>query len=82
MLTKSKAALAAAIIIGSASLALAGDNSGEHSGGFVMPGSTHGVSPGLVPPQAEEAFGYAAAPKEHRRIETRRRPAKTNRARE
>lgn len=48
MLTKTKVALAAALIIGSASLgaasALANDNSGEYHGGFVIPGAS-GVNP-------------------------------------
>jgi hypothetical protein len=40
-----KIALAGALVVGAASAALAGDNSGEYSGGFVIPGSTDGVNP-------------------------------------
>ena len=67
MLTKTKVALAAALIIGSASLgtvsALAIDNSGEYSGGFVVPGSS-AVNPAYHPRwfgtqnKGGEAFGY------------------------
>ncbi|HEY6255425.1 MAG TPA: hypothetical protein VIY51_06480 [Xanthobacteraceae bacterium] len=39
MLTKTKAVLAAALILGTASAALASDNSGEYTGGFVVPGN-------------------------------------------
>ena len=62
------AALAAALIIGTASLgaasALASDNSGEYSGGFVVPGSST-VNPAYHPrwfPNARgsDAFGYVA----------------------
>jgi hypothetical protein len=69
MLTKTKVALAGALIIGSASLgtvsALASDNSGEYSGGFVVPGSS-AVNPAYHPrwvgaqSKAGEAFGYVA----------------------
>ena len=49
MFSKTKTVLTAALIIGSASLsavsAFAGDNSGEYSGGFVLPGSMDGVNP-------------------------------------
>lgn len=47
MLTKTKAALAAALILTSLGTvsALASDNSGEYSGGFVVQGSTDGVNP-------------------------------------
>ena len=48
MLTKTKAILAAALILGTASAALAGD-SGEDRGGFVMPGSMDGVNPAYHP---------------------------------
>jgi hypothetical protein len=70
MLTKTKAALAAALIVGAASAAQAGGNSGEYDGGFVMPGSTVGVNPvyhpGWFPGYAAEhrkggeSFGYSA----------------------
>jgi hypothetical protein len=52
MSTKTKAALAAALIIGTASFgaasALASDNSGEYSGGFVVPGNS-AVNPAYHP---------------------------------
>jgi hypothetical protein len=71
MLTKTTAALAAALIVGSASLALASDNnSGDYSGGFVIPGSTDGVNPAYhrdLPPRATngaKSFGFA--PTAHR----------------
>jgi hypothetical protein len=69
MLTKTKVALAAALIVGSASLgtvsALANDSSGEYSGGFVVPGSS-AVNPAYHPRwsgtqiKGGEAFGYVA----------------------
>ncbi len=69
MLTKTKVALAAALIIGSASLgtvsALASDNSGEYSGGFVVSGSS-AVNPAYHPRwfgaqiKGGQAFGYVA----------------------
>jgi hypothetical protein len=52
MLTKTKAALAAALIIGTASFgaasALASDNSGDYTGGFVVPGNS-AVNPAYHP---------------------------------
>ena len=47
MLTKTKAILAAALVLGTASAALAGDH--EDRGGFVMPGSMDGVNPAYHP---------------------------------
>jgi hypothetical protein len=44
MANKTKIAVAAALILGTASVALAGDQ-GEDRGGFVLPGSTVGVNP-------------------------------------
>ena len=69
MLTKTKAALAAALILSTASLgtvsALASDNSGEYSGGFVIPGSTDGVNPayhrGLTTQNRKGADAYGLA---------------------
>ncbi len=67
-LTKTKAALAAALIIGTASLgaasALANDNSGEYNGGFVVPGDP-GVNPAYHPrwfadTRGTDAFAYVA----------------------
>ncbi len=60
MLTK--IALATALILSTASMALASD-SGEYDGGFVMPGSMDGVNPVDHPgifgnPSAAKAYGY------------------------
>jgi hypothetical protein len=44
MLTKIKIALATALIIGTASAALANDSGENNMGGFVMPGSLDGVN--------------------------------------
>jgi hypothetical protein len=57
MLTKTKIALAAALILGTASAVLAADSGENDQGGFVMPGSTVGVNPVLHP---DEFRGYAA----------------------
>ena len=70
MLTKTKIAFAAALILGTASAALAND-SGENSwGGFVHPPSTVGVNPAYHPnwfpgyaradrSSADEAYAFA-----------------------
>jgi hypothetical protein len=58
MLTKTKIALATALVLGTASSALANDSDGE-SGGFVLPGSMDGVNPAYHP----DIFGNAAAAK-------------------
>jgi hypothetical protein len=83
MLTKTKVALAAALIVGTASAALASD-SGENSfGGSVMPGSMDGVNPvyhprwfpgaAAHPGNAGDSYGYATAPKQtHRRVSRER----------
>jgi hypothetical protein len=74
MLTKTTAALAAAaLIVGSASLALASDNnSGDYSGGFVVPGSTDGVNPAyhrdLSPRTTNGAKSFGFAPTVNRPI--------------
>jgi hypothetical protein len=75
MLTKTKIALAAALIVGTASAALAGDKDDDR-GGFVMPGSMDGVNPvyhpdlfpGYAAREADtatggQAYGYVATPK-------------------
>ena len=69
MFSKTKTVLTAALIIGSASLgavsAFAGDNSGEYSGGFVLPGSMDGVNPVYHPDiigTGSQALGRAARP--------------------
>ena len=58
MVTKTKAILAAALILGTASAALAGDQTDE-CGGYVLPGSTDGVNPAYHPGWFP---GYAAQP--------------------
>ena len=67
MLTKTKIALAAALIFGTATAALAND-SGEDRGGYVLPGSMVGVNPVYHPDifgapgntgNGSNAYGYA-----------------------
>ena len=62
-----KTTLATVLVLGAAaSAALAGDNSGEYSGGFVIPGSTVGVNPAyhpeLAPNSANGRKAYGLAP--------------------
>jgi hypothetical protein len=62
MLTKTKIAFAAALILGTASAALAG-GPGDDSGGFVVPGSMDGVNPAYHPgifgnPDTARAYGF------------------------
>jgi hypothetical protein len=45
MLNKTKIALAAALLLGTASAVLAADSGENNQGGAVMPGSTDGVNP-------------------------------------
>jgi hypothetical protein len=72
MLTKTKAVLAAALIFGTASAALAGSQ-GEDTGGYVLPGNTDGVNPvyhrDLFPAtinsgNAGKAYGFVPAAKQ------------------
>jgi hypothetical protein len=63
MLTKTKIALAAALIIGTASAALANDSGENNQGGFVMPGSLDGVNPAYHPgifgnPAVARSYGF------------------------
>jgi hypothetical protein len=63
MLTKTKIALAAALILGTASAALAGDSNSEPGGGYVMPGSLSGVNPADHPaifgnPATAKRYGF------------------------
>ena len=63
MLTKTKIALVAALILGTASAALAGDNNSEPSGGYVLPGSLDGVNPADHPgifrnPATARSYGF------------------------
>jgi hypothetical protein len=68
MLTKTKVVLAAALMLGTASAALAGDQTDDR-GGFVVPGSTVGVNPVYHPDifgnasKGGKAYGYVASPK-------------------
>ena len=71
MLTKTKVVLAAALMLGAASAALANDQTDER-GGFVVPGSTVGVNPVYHPDifgnagnatEGAKAYGYVASPK-------------------
>jgi hypothetical protein len=80
MLTKTKVVLAAALMLGTASAALAGDQTDDR-GGFVLPGSTVGVNPVFHPGwfpgyaaqhansgTAGESYGYVVAPKPTHRV--------------
>jgi hypothetical protein len=71
MLTKTKIAFAAALIIGTASAALANDSGENNQGGFVMSGSMAGVNPVYHPEffgsagnvdKAGKAYGSTASP--------------------
>jgi hypothetical protein len=72
MSNKTKIALAAALILGTASAALAGNDNDEEKGGYVLPGSRDGVNPALHPDifgtagsarNGNQAYGYVTAPK-------------------
>jgi hypothetical protein len=67
LIKMTKIAFAGALVVGAASAALAGDNSGEYSGGFVIPGSMDGVNPvhhpELFPNSARKAYDLAPAKK-------------------
>jgi hypothetical protein len=81
MLTKTKAVLAAALMLGTASAALAGDQTDER-GGYVLPGSTDGVNPVYHPDwfpnyprganandgNGGQAYGFAPAIKPKHRV--------------
>jgi hypothetical protein len=67
MLTKTKIALATALILGTASAALAGDSSSEPGGGYVVPGSMGGVNPAYHPgifgnSNTAKAYGFVKSP--------------------
>lgn len=77
MLTKTKLVLAAALMLGTASVALAGDSGENDWGGSVMPGSMSGVNPvfhpGWFPNYANgdnggKAYGLAPAAKRTHRV--------------
>jgi hypothetical protein len=65
MLTKTKVALAAVLILGTASAALA-ENDRDEGGGFVLPGSMTGVNPVYHPdifgPAGDRAYGDLTSP--------------------
>jgi hypothetical protein len=57
MFTRTKIALATALILSAGSAALANDNDNSETGGFVVPGSMDGVNPAHHP----DIFGYGGA---------------------
>jgi hypothetical protein len=76
MFTNTKIALAAVLVLGTASVALAGgaDNTDDR-GGFVMPGSMVGVNPAYHPDifgntakvgKGGYAYGYVASPSQRK----------------
>ena len=76
MLTKTKVVLAAALMLGTASVAMAGDSGENSQGGYVVPGSTDGVNPVYHPDlfsnsantgNGGKAYGFAPAPKQTHR---------------
>jgi hypothetical protein len=80
MLTKTKALLAAALVLGTATVALADDD--DQRGGSVMPGSMDGVNPAYHPgwfpnyPRhnpADQAYGYVAPKRTHRHVPAQER---------
>jgi len=63
MLTKTKIALAIALILGTASAALASDSGENDMGGYVLPGSLDGVNPVYHPgifgnPAVARSYGF------------------------
>jgi hypothetical protein len=60
MLTKTKLTLAAVLILGTASAALA--ESDRDHGGYVLPGSMDGVNPVYHPDLFGKTYGYEATP--------------------
>ncbi|HEY4403582.1 MAG TPA: hypothetical protein VGN55_02925 [Xanthobacteraceae bacterium] len=66
MSTKAKSVIAAIILVGAVSAALAGDQT-EERGGYVMPGSLDGVNPVYHPgifgnPAVAKAYGFVQLP--------------------
>ena len=62
-MTKTKIALAVALVLGGASAALANTDAGPNGGGFVMPGSLDGVNPAYHPgifgnPAVARSYGF------------------------
>ena len=81
MLTKTKLVLAAALIAGTASAALANDSGENNMGGSVMPGSMAGVNPAYHPRwfpgsaarhdkagNASAAYGFVATPRRPQQV--------------
>jgi hypothetical protein len=66
MFTKTKLALAAVLVLGAGSLALAASDNdgGNETGGYALPGSMDGVNPAYhqrwFPAYSARAYGYAA----------------------
>jgi hypothetical protein len=85
MFTKTKIAFAAALILGTASAALANDSGENNQGGFAMPGSTAGVNPAYHPElfgnagnvdkagKAGKAYGYVASPNQQKDLSQSRK---------
>jgi len=62
-MTKTKIALALALILGSASTVLAAEDTSPNGGGFVTPGSLDGVNPAYHPgifgnPAVARSYGF------------------------
>lgn len=77
MFKSTKLAIAAALILSTATAALASKDSSSDPGGFVVPGSMDGVNPAYHPQifgssQAREAWGYAPLPRTLRHLQLRR----------
>jgi hypothetical protein len=71
MLNKIKIALAAALVIGTASAALANDSGGYEAWPRTQPDDGYGYTawPQTHPSDASDAYGYAASPKQtHHRV--------------
>jgi hypothetical protein len=87
MLTKTKVVLAAALMLGTASAALAGDQTDER-GGYVLPGSMDGVNPVYHPrwfpnyakganvDNGSQAYGFAPAVQQKHRVTHERTQAR------
>jgi hypothetical protein len=61
MFTTTKLALAAVLVLGAASAALA-ENDRDEGGGYVLPGSMTGVNPVYHPDLFGKTYGYEATP--------------------
>jgi hypothetical protein len=84
MLNKTKVVLAAALMLGTASAALANDSGENDMGGYVLPGNTDGVNPAYHPrwfpnyrrastrDTAGAAYGFVPAVKQTHRTSHKR----------